>query len=101
MDGLPKSESTDRVFSHDTPRQRLLELSVGEAKAAGLMSGKSGHVSFRAPSALVEAARRRTGIQSMTELGIAALASLALPDPVAEFMRAHDGALAGIDPIEP
>jgi hypothetical protein len=56
-----------------------------DARRAGLLDGdKTEHVSFRAPRALVEAARRETGIDSPTELGILALATLAQPDPVAE-----------------
>ena len=63
-----------------------------DARRAGLLDGdKTEHVSFRAPRALVEAARRETGIDLPTELGILALATLAQPDPVAEFRKAHQG----------
>ncbi len=59
-----------------------------EARRAGLLDGdKTEHVSFRAPPALVEAARRETGLTSPTELGILALATLAQPDPVAAFLK--------------
>jgi hypothetical protein len=69
---------------------RLIE----EAAAAGLLAGeKSEHVTARTTPALLAAARRRTGIVSKTALIEAALASLALADPVAEFMRAHRGEL--------
>ena len=65
-----------------------------DARRAGLLDGdKTEHVSFRAPRALVEAARRETGINSPTELGILALATLAQPDPVAEFLKRTKGAL--------
>ena len=65
-----------------------------EAQRAGLLDGdKTEHVSFRAPPALVEAARRCTGVSSATELGILALALLAQPDPVTEFMRRTRGRL--------
>jgi hypothetical protein len=75
---------------------------VEDALRAGLLEGeRTEHVSFRAPRALVEAARRETGIQSTTELGIAALASLARPDPVAAFMKRARGRLAGLPKIEP
>jgi hypothetical protein len=75
---------------------------VEDAQRAGLLDGeRTEHVSFRAPRALVEAARRETGIQSTTELGIAALASLARPDPVAAFMKRTRGRLAGLPKIEP
>lgn len=45
------------------------------------------HLSFRAPKALIEAAKRESGIQSPTELGILVLATLAQPDPVASFLK--------------
>ena len=73
-------------------RKPMLGLAVGGA--LGLLDGdKTEHVSFRAPRALVEAARRETGIHSPTELGILALATLAQPDPVAEFLKGAKGAL--------
>jgi hypothetical protein len=65
-----------------------------EARQAGLLSGdKTEHVSFRAPPALIEAARRESGVSSPTELGILALAMLAQPDPVAELMTRRRGRL--------
>lgn len=65
-----------------------------EAKRVGLLDGdKSEHVSFRAPPALIEAAKRETGVTSTSELGVLALAMLAQPDPVAAFMRRTRGRL--------
>lgn len=65
-----------------------------DARRAGLLDGdKTEHVSFRAPPALVEAARRESGVSSPTELGILALATLAQPDPVATLLRRTRGAL--------
>jgi hypothetical protein len=65
-----------------------------EARRAGLLDGdKSEHVSFRAPPALVEAAKREAGISSTSELGVLALAMLARPDPVAAFFRRTEGRL--------
>jgi hypothetical protein len=67
---------------------------VQEARRAGLFDGeKTEHVSFRAPPALIEAAKRETGVTSTTELGMIALAMLARPDPVAAFFRRTEGAL--------
>jgi len=44
-----------------------------EARRAGLLEGeKTEHVSFRAPPALVEAAKREAGISSTSDLGILA-----------------------------
>lgn len=65
-----------------------------EARRGGLLDGdKSEHVSFRAPPALVEAAKRETGVTSTSELGMLALAMLAQPDPVAAFLRRTRGRL--------
>jgi hypothetical protein len=65
-----------------------------EARRAGLLDGeRTEHVSFRAPRALLEAARRESGVTSPTELGLLALATLAQPDPAAAFMRRSRGSL--------
>lgn len=65
-----------------------------EARSAGLLQGeKDAHVSFRVPRALFEAARRRSGVQSTTELGTLALALLAQEDPVSDYMKQTRGAL--------
>ncbi len=65
-----------------------------EARRAGLLDGdKSEHVSFRAPPALVEAAKREAGVSSTSELGVLALAMLARPDPVAVVFRRTEGRL--------
>ena len=65
-----------------------------EARQAGLLEGeKSEHVSFRAPPALLEAAKREAGVTSTSELGVLALAMLARPDPVAAVFRRTEGRL--------
>lgn len=65
-----------------------------EARQNGLLDGeRSDHVSFRAPPALVEAAKRETGMSSTSELGVLALAMLARPDPIAAFFRRTEGRL--------
>jgi len=65
-----------------------------EARRTGLLDGdKSEHVSFRAPPALIEAAKRETGVSSTSELGVLALAVLAQPDPVVAFFRRTRGRL--------
>lgn len=76
-------------------------LSVDAARRAGLLEDDSSeHLSFRAPKALVDAARRESGLSSTTELGIVALSMLAEPDPVIEYLKRTRGALgedAGLD----
>lgn len=65
-----------------------------DARRAGLLEGeKTEHLSFRAPPALIEAARRESGVNSPTELGMLALATLAQPDPVAPFLKRTSGTL--------
>jgi hypothetical protein len=67
---------------------------TAEAERDGLLAGeKSQHVTFRAPPALVEAAKANLGIESTSELGMLALMMLAQPDPMAEFMKRTRGAL--------
>ena len=67
---------------------------MDEARRAGLLDGeKSEHLSFRAPPALIAAAQRESGVSSPTELGILALALLALPDPAAAFLKRTRGTL--------
>ena len=81
-----------RVAGTTTSRAHAAVLE--EARAAGLLGGeKSEHVSFRAPPALIEAAKREAGVGSTTELGILALALLAHPDPVVTAMRKTRGRL--------
>jgi len=71
-----------------------IEVVAEEARRAGLLEGdRTEHVSFRAPKALLEAAQRETGITSPTELGILALATLAQPDPAAEYLKKSYGVL--------
>jgi hypothetical protein len=64
-----------------------------EARQAGLLDDTTEHVSFRAPKALIAAAKKETGLQSTTELGLVALAAVARPDPVAQALRRNRGAL--------
>jgi hypothetical protein len=71
-----------------------------EARQAGLLDGKTEHVSFRVPKALLEAAKRAPGLRSTTELGLVALATLARPDPVAAAMRRTRGSLGPSHTLE-
>jgi hypothetical protein len=74
----------------DTPASVIM----AEARRAGLLDGdKTEHVSFRAPKALIEAAKRESGVTKPTELGLLALAMLAQPDPTAKFLKATRGDL--------
>ncbi|HTZ69180.1 MAG TPA: hypothetical protein VMB71_00880 [Acetobacteraceae bacterium] len=84
-----------RLTSTTAPRAApLVASALAEARRNGLLDGeKTEHVSFRAPPALVEAAKREAGVSSTSELGVLALAMLARPDPVAAFFRRTSGRL--------
>jgi hypothetical protein len=87
------------------PRSRSVSIGVAaaleDARRAGLLEGeKTAHVSFRAPPALVEAAKRESGVTSLTELGILALAMLAQPDPAAAFLKRTRGRLGETHTLE-
>jgi len=72
-----------------------------EARLSGLLDGeKTEHFSFRAPKALVEAAKRESGTNKPTELGLLALAMLAQPDPTAKFLRETKGKLGADHNLE-
>jgi hypothetical protein len=76
------------------PEKSMSGSALKDAQMGGLLDGeKTEHVSFRAPPALVAAAKREAGLTSTSELGILALAMLARPDPVAAFFRRTEGAL--------
>lgn len=75
-------------------RRAGVAVAMEEARRAGLLDGdKTEHVSFRAPKALIEAAKRESGVTRPTELGLLALAMLAQPDPTATFMKKTRGKL--------
>lgn len=73
---------------------------IEEAQQSGVMEGASTHVSFRAPEALIEEARRVSGMTSPTELGLAGLALLAQRDPVVEFLKRTRGRLGADHDLE-
>ena len=79
----------------------LAASAIEEARRAGLLDGeKTEHISFRAPPALVEAAKREAGVTSTSELGVMALAMLARPDPVAAFFHRTAGRLGADHDLE-
>lgn len=64
---------------------------MSKAKASGLLDEKGSRISGRVSSALVEQAKRRTGITENTQLIEFALASLALEDNFAEAFKSVKG----------
>lgn len=88
--GRRVAQATRKVAVAPTNASVVLD----EARRAGLLDGeKTEHVSFRAPKALIDAARRESGATKLTELGILALAMLAQPDPAANFLKETRGKL--------
>lgn len=80
--------------THQVARAPAQAVALEDARQAGLLDGeRTEHLSFRAPKALIEAAKRESGIESPTDLGILALATLAQPDPVASFLKRTHGSL--------
>ncbi len=65
------------------------------AEQSGLLGEKSGRIGGRVSPALVEQAKRQTGIETDTDLIAFALASLALEDDFAETFKKSRG---GVDP---
>jgi hypothetical protein len=64
-----------------------------KAKASGLLNEKDSRITGRVSRALIEQAKRRTGITENTELIEFALASVALEDNFAEAFKSVRGAV--------
>jgi hypothetical protein len=94
--GAPSKSTVKRVYKAKFKLRAgsPAAVAVDEARQAGWLDGeRTQHVSFRAPKALVEAAMREAGAISPTELGVAALAMVAQPDPVAAYFKESFGRL--------
>ncbi len=61
------------------------------AERSGLMGGKTGRIGGRVSPALVEQAKRQSGIETDTDLIAFALATIALEDGFAEAFKASRG----------
>lgn len=77
----------EQALFEQTPFQSVMEA----AQRCGLLEDKSSRISGRVSAALIEEAKRRTGITSDTDLIEFALASLALEDNFAEAFKAARG----------
>jgi hypothetical protein len=88
-------------MTHDNDLASIGAALIEEALQAGLPDDKTEHISFHAPEASVEAAKRESDLPSITEPGLfAALAILARPDPVAAVMRQTRGSLGPSHKLE-
>jgi hypothetical protein len=63
------------------------------AEQSGLLNGKGGRIGGRVSPALVEQAKRRSGIRTDTDLIAFALATIALEDGFAEAFKASRGSV--------
>jgi len=71
--------------------QARFETVMEAAERSGLLEEKSSRIAGRVSRALIEQAKRRTGIESDTDLIEFALANLALEDNFAEAFKAARG----------
>lgn len=72
-------------------RAERVETVMAAAARSGLLAEKSGRIAGRVSPALVEQAKRRTGIETDTDLIAFALASVALEDNFGEAFRKSRG----------
>jgi hypothetical protein len=97
---MPKSATrrTEQRSTASGDGQRVrIEAVMKAAERAGLLKKKSGRVAGRVSSALVEQAKKRTGIQADTDLIAFALANIALEEDFAEtFKRVRGKVDAGL-----
>jgi hypothetical protein len=75
----------------DSHLQAVLEA----AEQSGLLKGKGGRIAGRVSPTLIAQAKKRTGIQTDTDLLVFALANLALED---KFPEAFKDARGSVDP---
>jgi hypothetical protein len=85
---IVKRNTTTGAFAVSKARFEAVMLA---AERSGLLSGKSGRIGGRVSPALVEQAKRQTGIETDTDLIAFALASVALEDKFAEAFRESRG----------
>ena len=84
-----------------TPGAARMIAALEDARRAGLLDdSRRVKLSFRAPKALLDAAKRESGIESPTELGILALAVLARTDAAAAFLARSHGKLGKVHKLE-
>ncbi len=84
----PLPEGADRDLKRS---RRPSRASWRPRSGAGLLKDKSSRIAGRVSPALIEQAKRRTGIESDTDLIEFALANIALEDNFAEVFKASHG----------
>jgi hypothetical protein len=94
---LKRSAGRTKAVQHGAEAGQLLvskarfEAVMRAAEQSGLLSEKSGRIGGRVSPALVEQAKRQTGIETDTDLIEFALASVALEDNFAEAFKESRG----------
>ncbi len=86
---MPKADTSSS--SPAAGPQARFDAVMGAAERSGLLTEKSTRISSRISPALLERAKRRTGIDADTDLIAFALASLALDDDFAAVFEAVGG----------
>jgi hypothetical protein len=102
----PSLRQTARRISADLRARKMRSRGVGRATLnalrtaledsakAGLLDGEPTQtLSLQVPLALIDAAQRESGVLALEDLGLVALALLAQPDPVANFLHDTRGKL--------
>lgn len=82
---------SDHVQGFQEEAQIRFETVMEAAERSGLLKEKSSRIAGRVSRALIEQAKRQTGIESDTDLIEFALANLALEDNFAEAFKASRG----------
>jgi hypothetical protein len=89
--GRTKVVQRDAKIGQFLVSKARFEAVMQAAEQSGLLSEKSGRISGRVSPALVKQAKRRTGIETDTDLIEFALATVALEDNFAETFKASRG----------
>ena len=88
----PDSSEHSRKRIDDIMAKRV-DAVVGAARQTGLIGEKSGRIGGRVSPALIEEAKKLTGLQSDTDLLEFALANIALKDDFPEVFRRLKGSV--------
>lgn len=89
---MPRLASDKRPTTEDGRRVRIQAVMTA-AERSGLLKEKTGRIAGRVSAALVAQAKKRTGIQTDTDLIAFALANVALEDDFAETFKKVRGAV--------
>jgi hypothetical protein len=94
---LKSAVGRTRIVSRDPQKSKArFEAVMRVAEQSGLLGGKGGRIGGRVSSALIEQAKRQTGIETDTELIEFALATVALEYNFAETFKEARGK---VDPL--